>query len=661
MTKGEGRDLATLAFAAIATLMLELALVERKFAIFGGGYGQSHILDTPMEIGLFLLGALLAHGLLFGLFYMLLRWLHGREHDRMVFRFNMLFFGVAAFAAALIAKFQLLSYFSDAVSFQLIRNLGGGSLLDAFLFALSESALMLIGIAGALILYAIILRWLRRRKGHAVKPRGAWRGWWIAISAVLLVPVAVVAKGMPDVRYGLDRMVGFGLANKVLADVTDFDRDGYGWFSPQVDRHPFDASRHPLALDIPDNGVDEDGFGGDLRFTGADPKISAPQLPPRPKHLVVIVMESTRADLLTKRVNGKAVAPNVAALARAGSAFPYAYSHVGFTTASLKSLFSGALDPRVGDGSLFSDLKANGYRIGVFSGQPESFGDISAVVGMQKAADVYVDAETLEHERAFSFAAKGSLLVDERKILREFEKRMGDAAQWKKPHFVYFNFQSAHFPYHHRDVPDLLGVKPLPRGQIKAANARRVQDTYWNAVAYADAQVGAVIARLKALGVWDDTVLMVTGDHGEALFENGFLGHGHVIEPTQTHIPFVINVPGLASDAPLGLKDMRAVLLQALGGAPAPERKAPVFQHIGSVDTPAAIGMVEPGGKFTTMIFATEEVWFSDRDRRARYDDLKGADKARADRLISEWGRQRWMRHLADEKAAAPTSTPASR
>lgn len=640
------RDLWTLAFAFALTLLLELALVERKFALFGGGYGQSHVLDTPGEIATFAIGALTAHALLLGLFFLILRRLHGRSCDPLLFRFSLLFFGVAAFSAALIAKFELLSYFSDAVSFELIRNLGGGSLFDAFLFVLSEGALMLGFAAIALLFYLLCIRYIRRRPGRHHAPPALKIGRWVLLLAIAMPLVAALANRNPDTRYGLTRMTAYGLANMLLEQATDFDRDGYGWYSAQIDRHPFDSTRHPLALDIPGNGVDEDGFGGDLVFTGADTPVATPRLPGRPKHLVVIVMESTRADLIGKRVNGRTVAPNLNALAQGGSTFPNAYSHVGFTTASLKSLFSGRLDPRAGDPSLFTDLKANGYRIGVFSGQPESFGDISAVVGMKRSADIFVDAETLKNERAFSFAAKGSLLVDETKLLREFDRSMGRKADWARPHFVYFNFQSPHFPYHHPGLPDMLGVQPLPRDRIRAENAARVQQTYWNAVAYADAQIGAVIARLKALGVWQDTVLAVTGDHGEALFDDGFLGHGHVIDPQQTHIPLVLNVPGLAYDRPLGLKDMRGLFLAALGGAPVAASGAPTFLHIGPLDTPTAIGIVEASGIFTTLILDTEEVWFSDTGKRARYSQLTGTEKARADRLVTEWGRQRWMKRL---------------
>ena len=78
-------------------------------------------------------------------------------------------------------------------------------------------------------------------------------------------------------------------------------------------------------------------------------------------------------------------------------------------------------------------------------------------------------------------------------------------------------------------MPRFLPGRLAKRSEIKAANRAMVERTYWNAAAYADWLVGQVIARLKAQGVYDRTLILVTGDHGEALFEDGFLGHGHVI------------------------------------------------------------------------------------------------------------------------------------
>lgn len=629
-----------------ATLALELALVERKYGVFAGGFGASHVIDGAGEWGLLLAGLLLAHGLLIGLLFLSVRALHGGRRDTPLFLLNAAFVILAAGAAVLAVKYEILSYFSDAIGFGLIRDLGGGSLFDAMLFVMDEAGLLAAAAAGAAGAYWICRRLVRRYAPARIAPSGLrWRRLlWLALPLPL---VAMAANRVPDVRYALTRFNAFAAANAALAQASDFDRDGFSGFTAQADAHPFDAARHPFALDVPNNGIDEDGLGGDFRFDGAVAKAVVPRFPAKPKHVVLIVLESVRGDALGRRVDGREVTPNLNALARQGTAFAEAYSHVGFTTASLKSLFGGALDPAPGDPSLFRDFKAAGYRIGVYSGQPESFGDIAGVVGMKESADVFVDAETLKDERAFGFAAKGSLLVDGRKLLREFDRSYGRPADWARPNFLYFNFQEAHFPYHHPDMMRLLPGEPIARADIALANKDRVARTYWNAVAYDDWLVGQVVARLKRLGAWEDSVLVVTADHGESLFDDAFLGHGHVINRQQTQIPLVVSAAGIPNGRPVGLADFRAIILRAAGAEGVPEMPArPIFQHIGGLGWPTAIGMVEPGGVWTVMQIETEQVRFSETGRTARYADLAGPEKARADRLIDEWARQRWLAHL---------------
>jgi hypothetical protein len=631
-----------IALAFAVTLALELALVERKYGVFAGGFGAPHVIDRPGEWGLFLLALLPAHALLIGLLWLAIRALHRKRRDSPVFLLNFLFFAVGGLVAALIAKFEALSYFSDALGFELIKNLGGGSLADAALFVASDAALVLLGTAGAVAVWWLALRLARRRLPERMAmPALKWRHLlWPGLALPLLL---YAAEGAPDARYALARFTAPGLALQGLSRASDFDRDGYSWFTAQRDSAPFDASRHPFVLDIPNNGIDEDGYGGDFRFSGGAASFPTPALPHR-RHVVIVVLESTRGDVIGRVVDGKPLTPVMNALARDGSYAKEAYSHVGFTTESLKSLFSGTLAPRAGTPSLFSDFKANGYRIGVFSGQPESFGDISETVGMKANADIFADAETLKAERAFSFAAKGSLLVDGSKLLRAFEGAFGDPAGWRRPTFVYVNFQEAHFPYAHPGMPRVLPGEPIPRREISPANRAWVERTYWNAVAYDDALVGALVARLKRLGVWEDTLLLVTADHGESLFDDAFLGHGHVINRQQTQIPLILSAKGVAIGKPIGLTDYRALILRTLG-AKVPERRGPVFQHVSALAAPVAIGLVAKGPVWTTFQLETEEVRFSDTGRRVRYSDLKpgSAEKARADAVIDEWNRQRWM------------------
>jgi hypothetical protein len=646
------REMLLLCAVITATLGVELALVERKYAIFGGGFGQSQALSGAASIAAF--SALLAasHALLLTLLFVALRGLHRRMGKSPLFPINFLVLVPAVAFAALAAKYQVLSYFSDAISFQLIRNLGGGSLFDALLFVLSEGALMAGGAIVALTLYWLALRWYLRRTGPRARESSGRLRIRLGLLLIWTLCVAIglyAANQRADLQSALNRFNAPLLINGVLAEVTDFDRDGYGLTAQPADAWPFDGSRYPFALDIPGNGVDEDGIGGDFAFAGeAASEPGKVALPAKPRHLVLIVLESTRGDVLGRRFAGREVTPNLNALAAAGSAFPAAYSHVGFTTASLKSLFSGRLETKAGGPSLFRDLKRNGYRIGVFSGQPESFGDISEAVGMRAAADVFQDAETLKAERAFGFAAKGSLLVDGKVLLREFDRSFGKREAWDRPVFLYINLQSAHFPYHNPAMEQLLPGRPIPRAKIALANRKWVEATYWNAVAQADAQIGMLIARLKALGAYDDSLLVVTADHGESLFDDGFLGHGHMLNRQQTHIPLVVNVPGAANGAPIGLAGYRGLILRLLGADVPRSSAAPVLQYIGTLDRPSHVGMVEPGQRWTVLQVQERRVSFSEQPGSYGYEELasKPALKARADRLIAAWERERWLNHI---------------
>ena len=173
-----------------------------------------------------------------------------------------------------------------------------------------------------------------------------------------------------------------------LPEPTDFDRDGYSRFFAA--RDPRRSTGAPsLALDVPGNGIDEDGYGGDFRFAGgaAEPRrrrrIAGPQA-----HVVLIVLESTRADAIGRRVDGRPLTPELERARRARAARrarPTAMS------ASPPSRCRACSPARWRRGrrppSLVRDFLANGYRVGVFSGQAEDFGGISATVGMRRDAD----------------------------------------------------------------------------------------------------------------------------------------------------------------------------------------------------------------------------------------------------------------------------------
>ncbi|MDC0886851.1 sulfatase-like hydrolase/transferase [Altererythrobacter sp.] len=621
----------------------ELAIADRKYGVFSGGFGQSTAIDTPSEAIIFVIGFVLAQLAAGLLAWRVAAWLARKtgRHSAML-HFAFLYGGFSLMA--LTAQYQLHSYFSDAVSFALLKQLGGGSATDALLYAKNEVALGLAALAAYLLLWWGTVKLVARlasadEQRRHTGPRWKWVGAaWLA----LIVAVVAVPRTGSDGARGLERILVWQGVSTATAQASDFDGDGYGLAGRQIDSHPFDAGRHPLALDIPGNGIDEDGFGGDLELVAIPQTVPDTKISGERPHVVIVVLESTRFDVLGKRIDGQPVAPNLEAIAAQGSAITPSFSHVGFTTESLRSLFGGALVVNKGAPSLFKDLKSSGYRIGVFSGQPEDFGGISEATGMRDNASFFVDAEALKDQRAFTFAAQGSLLVDEKIILGEFDKRLGSADDWREPQFVYFNFQSPHFPYHHPAVPERFTRSPVTRGEIKAKNRDQVEQTYWNAVAHADDALGQLVAKLKSVGAWDNTVLLVTGDHGEALFENGFLGHGHVINRLQNGTFLASNRTLEGAQGPIALSDTRRIVLGMLGAdLPAARQFAP-FMHIGALDHPAAIGTVDPDLGVISLRFDRAEACFEKPAGCSTYASLTGEKRAAIDRLVARWGSERW-------------------
>lgn len=634
----------TLPGTVAIALMFELLLAERKFAIFGGGFGQSRTLDTPVEIGVFLIVLLLCQAMVFYLLFRFMRRLHGHRADTVRFHFNFLFLVLLGWCGALIAKYQALAYFSDAMSFQIIRNLGGGSLIDALLYVLSETGLIMVVVGGAALFYWICnALFLRRMAKEPPFPDRAIMTRRELVLALIVLPLLLFgANRIEDTRSALVRFNAVLLWTTPLHQLTDFDRDGWSFYSHPIDRQPFDSTLHPYALDVPGNGIDEDGFGGDLSFTAPPPE-TVPVIAGARPHVILIVLESARHDVVGRAVDGRELMPTVNRIAAAGSEAEAAYSHVGFTSFSLKSLFTGRLDPAPGGPSLVGDFLANGYEVGIFSGQSEDFGGIAETVGMRRASH-FVDANALREERAFSFAAEGSLYVDGRIVLREFDRHLGDPESWRTPQFLYFNFQSAHFPYHAPGREWLLDGEPIARGDISFANRDRVRRNYWNAMAYNDLLVAELLERLDRLGVREDSLIVITSDHGQSLFEDGFLGHGHMLNEEQTRIPFIIDRPGISIGRPVGLADMRALILRTAGADVPTPPQTEIFQYLGTLEQPGRIGTVDGDGRWTVFDLSRQAVRIDDGPWR-RYADLpaRSAIRQETNGLIDRWARQRWL------------------
>jgi arylsulfatase A-like enzyme len=301
--------------------------------------------------------------------------------------------------------------------------------------------------------------------------------------------------------------------------------------------------------------------------------------------------------------------------------------------------------------TLIKFLQAAGYQLSILSGQDESFGEVAADTGMKEKGISYFDARTAIDDRVFPSKEPGSLRLSEARVVKQFQTR-ANQIDFTKPQFFYINLQACHFPYSYPDMPKRMITELIPRSEINQRNKAWLAATYWNAMANADWAVGQIIESLKQRSLLDKVTLVILGDHGEGLFDRGFLGHGHAINDTQTKIPLIINDPTIVVDEPIGQIDVAELTLRSALGLKNqwinPDKT--VFQWVGSLSNPTLIAHVMHNGVRTLFDFRSEQVFFSESNLWKSYHDALEDPhyKERVTRLLRDWEALRWREHSTE-------------
>jgi membrane-anchored protein YejM (alkaline phosphatase superfamily) len=141
--------------------------------------------------------------------------------------------------------------------------------------------------------------------------------------------------------------------------------------------------------------------------------------------------------------------------------------------------------------------------------------------------------------------------------------------------FMFFNATHARYTFPDSSVVRQPYLKDLNYATLSketlAPHIDQLLNRYANAAHSIDAQLGRVFSYLEQNGLLDNTIVIVTGDHGEEFMEKGFWGHNSSFVEEQTHTPMVVWKPGLAPaviDKLTNHVDISTTLLQELG-APA--------------------------------------------------------------------------------------------
>ena len=123
-----------------------------------------------------------------------------------------------------------------------------------------------------------------------------------------------------------------------------------------------------------------------------------------------------------------------------------------------------------------------------------------------------------------------------------------------RPFFVFLNYFDAHSPYivpdessrHFGRVPATPAEVALlqdwenrPKQNVPESDATLASDAYDDCIGYLDTQIGKLMDELKSRGVLDNTLVVITSDHGEELGEHGLFGHGRSLYSQELHVPLV--------------------------------------------------------------------------------------------------------------------------
>lgn len=143
-----------------------------------------------------------------------------------------------------------------------------------------------------------------------------------------------------------------------------------------------------------------------------------------------------------------------------------------------------------------------------------------------------------------------------------------------RPFMAFQFFESTHAPYFfpeehaiRKPYPESLNYAEFSKVYLDE-NIAGILNRYRNAGNWVDHQIGMIIDALKEQGLQDDTIIIVTGDHGEEFMEKGNWGHNSTFVEEQTHVPFILHKPGSQPKSISALTshlDVATTLLDLLG------------------------------------------------------------------------------------------------
>jgi arylsulfatase A-like enzyme/Tfp pilus assembly protein PilF len=259
---------------------------------------------------------------------------------------------------------------------------------------------------------------------------------------------------------------------------------------------------------------------------------------PAIRHVVLISMDTCRSDHLSCYGYAREITPNIDAIAGQGYLFSHTVTPIPLTLPAHTSMLTGTIPPHHGKHenkdpyfdpvhvTLAALLKSKGYRTGGFVGSQILHGSF----GLNRGFDTYDDrfAQPDQSERRAEEVNRAAFAwLEEQK---------------DNPIFLFLHYYDPHDPYEPPEPYATTFKESLYAGEI----------------AYTDHCIGQVVAKLKSLDMYESSLIIVTGDHGEMLGEHGETSHMYFIYQSAMKVPLIVKLPG--SDAAHTIDDIAGII-----------------------------------------------------------------------------------------------------
>ncbi len=347
------------------------------------------------------------------------------------------------------------------------------------------------------------------------------------------------------------------------------------------------------------------GIAGGERFREWNAVRNLPPAEPGQPNVLLIVLDTARADRMSAYGYARPTTPFLEQLAREGTLFTHALATSSWTLPSHASLFTGLYPFEHGataerlDGShptLAEVFRAHGYRTAGFTANVIMTQRRTGLNrGFQRYQDLFGSPLDAAHRTTygrriiFRYAMRTLGNYPGRKFAEDVNR---DFLQWLdggpgasgRPFFAFLNYFDVHDPY----VPPAeyaaaMTAKPDAVTQrqpfdgwgytgwkVPAEVIANERTAYDACIRYVDSMIRKLVQALEQRGLMKNTLLVVTSDHGAALFEHGSLGHRRNLYRETIHIPLLFyfsgHVPsGLYVAQPVDLTRVPAMILALAG------------------------------------------------------------------------------------------------